>query len=103
MANDLVNITADLKEKEALAIVQERLDAGDDPMSILDDARKAMEFVGKRYEEETYFIPDLVYSAEILKAITEMVKPRLKKTVESKSLGKFLIGTVKRDVRAEIA
>ena len=54
MAGDLVNILADLKEKEALAMVQERLDAGEDPMAILDDARTAMEVVGKRFEENTY-------------------------------------------------
>ena len=55
MAGDLVNILADLKEKEALALVQERLDSGDDPMAILDDARTAMEVVGKRFEEQTRF------------------------------------------------
>jgi hypothetical protein len=33
---------ADLKEQEALAVVRRRLDAGQDPLSILDDSRKAM-------------------------------------------------------------
>ena len=49
MANDLVSAMADLKEKEALEIVQDRLNAGDDPLSILDDARRAMEIVGERF------------------------------------------------------
>jgi len=69
MADDLVTILADLKEKEALEIVQNRLAAGDDPLGILDDARRAMETVGKRFENSEYFIPDLVYSGEILKEI----------------------------------
>ncbi|MBW1944784.1 MAG: cobalamin-dependent protein [Deltaproteobacteria bacterium] len=99
MAGDLVNTLADLKEKEALAMVQERLDSGDDPMAILDDARTAMEVVGKRFEEHTYFIPDLVYSGEILKAISEIIKPLLLgEEEESEKLGKVLIGTVAGDI-----
>ena len=47
MAKDLVNTLADLKEDEALDIVRERLDAGDDPMVILGDASKASAVKGK--------------------------------------------------------
>ena len=68
MAKDLVSTLADLKEKEALKIVEDRLKAGEEPLKILDDARKAMEVVGKRFASSEYFMPDLVYSGEILKA-----------------------------------
>ena len=98
MADDLVTTLADLKEKEALEIVQNRLDAGDDPLGILDDARRAMETVGKRFENSEYFIPDLVYSGEILKEITDLVKPKLTKAAEVKRLGKVIIGTVSGDI-----
>ncbi len=60
MAKNLVSTLADLKEKEALRIVQDRLSAGDDPLSILNDARRALEIVGKRFADSEYFIPDLV-------------------------------------------
>jgi len=98
MADDLVTTLADLKEKEALGIVQKRLDAGEDPLAILDDARRAMETVGKRFENSEYFIPDLVYSGEILKEITDLVKPEMTKDVEVKRLGKVIIGTVAGDI-----
>ena len=49
MAKDLCDVLADLKEEEALEIVRGRLDAGEDPLGILDDARRAMEIVGKRF------------------------------------------------------
>ena len=98
MADDLVTILADLKEKEALEIVQNRLAAGDDPLGILDDARQAMETVGKRFENSEYFIPDLVYSGEILKEITDLVKPKLTKAAEVKRVGKVIIGTVSGDI-----
>jgi len=98
MAKDLVKTLADLKEKEALEIVQNRLSAGDDPLLILDDARRALEIVGKRFSDCEYFIPDLVYSGEILKAITDMVRPKLTKGAEVKRLGKVVVGTVAGDI-----
>ena len=98
MAKDLVKTLADLKEKEALQIVQERLKAGDDPLSILNDARRAVEIVGKRFSDCEYFIPDLVYSGEILKAITDMVKPKITKAAEVKRIGKVIVGTVAGDI-----
>jgi 5-methyltetrahydrofolate--homocysteine methyltransferase len=98
MAKDLVKTLADLKEKEALQIVQERLNAGDNPLSILNDARRAVEIVGKRFSDCEYFIPDLVYSGEILKAITDLVKPKISKAAEVKRIGKVVVGTVAGDI-----
>jgi len=98
MAEDLITKLADLKEEQALEIVQKRLDAGEDPLAILDDARRAMETVGKRFENSEYFIPDLVYSGEILKEITDLVKPKMTKDIEIKRLGKVIIGTVSGDI-----
>lgn len=36
-----------------------------------------MEIVGNRFADKEYFISDLLYSGEIQKAITDMVKPKL--------------------------
>jgi 5-methyltetrahydrofolate--homocysteine methyltransferase len=98
MAKDLVKTLANLKEKEALKIVEDRLSAGEDPLKILDDAKRALEIVGKRFSDGEYFIPDLVYSGEILKQITDMVKPKLTKAAAAKRLGKVVIGTVAGDI-----
>jgi 5-methyltetrahydrofolate--homocysteine methyltransferase len=98
MAEDLVNTLADLKEQEAIKIVKDRLGAGEDPFKIMEDARKGMEIVGKRFGNSEYFIPDLVYSGEILKAVTELVKPKLTQAAESKKLGKIVFGTVAGDI-----
>ncbi len=98
MSGNLVSALADLKETEALEIARNRLGAGDDPLNILSDARRALETVGKRFASGEYFIPDLVYSGEILKEITDMVKPKLVKAAEVKRLGKIIIGTVAGDI-----
>jgi methanogenic corrinoid protein MtbC1 len=98
MAGDLVKAMSDLKEEEALQIAKERLDKGDGAMKILEDSRSAMEVVGKRFASGEYFIPDLIYSGEILKQISEMVKPKLTEAVQSQRLGTFILGTVAGDI-----
>ena len=98
MAKDLVKTLADLKEQEVIKIVEDRLNAKEDPLKILDDARKGMEIVGQRFASSEYFIPDLVYSGEILRAVTEMVKPKLSKAGEIKRVGKVVFGTVAGDI-----
>jgi methanogenic corrinoid protein MtbC1 len=98
MSGDLVNSLADLKEQEVIEIVKKRLESAEGAMTILNDARQGMEIVGKRFANDEYFIPDLVYSGEILKAVTEMVKPKLTKAAEIKRLGKVVFGTVAGDI-----
>lgn len=92
-----VEVLADLKEEEAIRIAKERLEAGEDPLKLVEDCREAMKIVGKRFEEGTYFIADLIMAGEILKKITEMIKPKLKKA-GVKYLGKVVIGTVEGDI-----
>jgi methanogenic corrinoid protein MtbC1 len=98
MPGDLVSLLADLKEEAVLKLVGEKLGAGEEPLKILEDSRKAMEIVGKRFTDGEYFLPELVYSGELLRQITEMVKPKLSQTTESKRLGKVVIGTVAGDI-----
>ena len=98
MAGDFVNLLADLKEKEVLELVKRRIDSGEDAMKILDDSREAMAVVGKRFADGEYFLPELVFSGELLKQISETVKPHLKQEVKSKKLASVVIGTVAGDI-----
>jgi methanogenic corrinoid protein MtbC1 len=98
MSGDYVNLLADLKEDEILKLTKSRLDANEDPLKILEDSRKGMEVVGKRFADGEYFLPELVFSGELLKQITEMVKPHLKSDAKTKRLGKVVIGSVAGDI-----
>ena len=98
MAEDLLKAIADLHEEEALRITEERLSAGDKPLDILGEARRGMGVVGKRFADGEYFIPDLVYSGEIMKEVSNIVKPKLTGEAKVKRLGKVIIGTVAGDI-----
>jgi len=98
MPHDLSNALAELKEDEALEITRERLAGKEDAVNMLNDARRGMEIVGGRFAAGEYFIPDLIYSGEILKQIYEMVKPCLSEGIEVKRVGKVILGTVAGDI-----
>ena len=78
MSGELAKLLSDLKEPEALAFVEKALGDGVDPMELLGDAKEGMIIVGERFASEEYFIPDLVFSGEILKGVVKMLEPHLK-------------------------
>jgi len=98
MSGKLANLLSDLKEPEALQFVEKALADGGDPAALLEDAREGMAVVGQRFAKEEYFIPDLIFSGEILKGIVKMLEPHLKKGKEQKRLGKVIVGTVAGDI-----
>jgi len=100
MAGKLAKLLSDLKEPEALAFVEKALGEGVDPMDLLGDAREGMNIVGQRFASQEYFIPDLVFSGEILNGIVQKLEPKLKeaKGKETQRLGKVIIGTVAGDI-----
>ena len=98
MNDKLIDLMANLMEDETISLVKEQIAAGTDPTAILDDARKAMEVVGQRFEKSEYFIPDLMMAGEILKGISDIVKPLLKQEKSSGGAGRVLIGTVAGDI-----
>jgi methanogenic corrinoid protein MtbC1 len=97
MSTEIAQKLADLAEEETLALVRQKLDAGEDPLVILEACREGMNLVGKRYEESEYFISDLMMAGMIFKEVTEVLGSKLLPGAEVKS-GKVVIGTVQGDI-----
>ncbi len=99
MKEKLVDAIANMREEEALKLAQELLDAGADPQLALDACREAMAIVGDRYDQKEYFLPELIIAGDMLKAIGELVKPKLKGQADAgQTQGKVVIGTVAGDI-----
>jgi methanogenic corrinoid protein MtbC1 len=88
----------DLHEDNVLAIVQDRLTTGDDPLAIVEDCQEGMRRVGERYEQGQYFLSALIMAGEILREVTEIVQPIIKKRVKGKESGRILLGTIQNDI-----
>ena len=87
----------DLKIDDVGGLVQEELDAGRPPLEILDDLKSGLDEVGRRFEENIYFLSELFMAAETMKAALKVLQPHLKGGI-TESRGKVLIGTVLGDV-----
>ena len=61
-----------------------------------------MQYIGKQFEEEEIFLPDLVGSANVVKnTIDDILDPAIKESGQTKeTAGKVVIGTVESDVHS---
>jgi methanogenic corrinoid protein MtbC1 len=98
MSKKLIDAITEMREEDALKITRDMLDAGTSPLEILDTCRKGLDTIGKRFEQGTYFLPELMLAGEMMRQITELVKPKLAEMPERKRHGKVLIGTVEGDI-----
>jgi methanogenic corrinoid protein MtbC1 len=97
MENPIAQKLADLEEEAFLNLVQRELEAGVDPMTILEDCREGMVLVGKRFEQNTYFISDLMMAGELFRQATDLLAPKMYLSGDA-SRGKVVVGTVKGDI-----
>ena len=98
MSGELVKLLSELKEQDALKFVEKAIGEGIPPMDLLGEAKEGMKIVGQKFASEEFFIPDLVFSGEILKGIIKILEPHLKEEKETERLGKVIIGTVAGDI-----
>jgi 5-methyltetrahydrofolate--homocysteine methyltransferase len=75
------------------------LQSGANPLDILEACRQAMEIIGKHFEEGVCFVPELILAGEVLKQISEKVKPLIQQQAgTTQKLGKVVFGTVQGDI-----
>jgi methanogenic corrinoid protein MtbC1 len=99
MAKELIKAIVAMDGDEALKITNDLLDQGVEANTILADCQTAMEEVGKLFEKGDYFLPELIMGGEILKQITEIIKPKLVEMQDkTERKGKVLFGTVFGDI-----
>ena len=94
----LAHLIADLEEDAVLELVQQRLDAGGDPLQIINECNEGMRIVGQRYEQGEYFVAGLIMSGEIFREVVELVQPQIEQQSEGVASGHVLVGTVSGDI-----
>jgi methanogenic corrinoid protein MtbC1 len=97
MSDQLKQALSDLDEETALKLVQERLDAGEDPLAIIADCREGMADVGKRYEANEYYVSELIMAGEVFKQAMAKIGTKFQADSSAKR-GSIVIGTVKGDI-----
>src|SRR3972149_3094165 len=99
MSKELVEAISEIREDDALRLVEETVEKGGDLEGILKDCQEAMNIVGSRYEKGESFLPELIMSGEVLKKISDIVKPKLGASAAKSSGGakkaSVVLGTVR--------
>jgi len=98
MSEELINAIVEMREEDALKMTTQMLDSGTPPLEVLEACRKALDVVGKRFEEGTYFLPELMLAGEMMNQISAIIKPKLADMPDRERRGKVLIGTVEGDI-----
>jgi 5-methyltetrahydrofolate--homocysteine methyltransferase len=96
--NALVEAITEMREEDAVRLAREELKTGTPPVEILDHCREAMAMIGQRFEEGDCFVPELILAGEILRQISDVVKPQLTQTAGVKKIGRVVMGTVEGDI-----
>jgi 5-methyltetrahydrofolate--homocysteine methyltransferase len=98
MSQELIDAFTDMREQDVLKITDQMLDSGTDPLEALEACRKAMEVIGQRFEDGDCFLPELILAGEMLRQVSDKVKPWLQQEVKTKKIGKVIMGTVEGDI-----
>jgi 5-methyltetrahydrofolate--homocysteine methyltransferase len=84
--------------KAAVAATEQALREGTDPVALVSSHMiPAMDEVGRRFETEEYFVPELLIAGRAMKAALTIIRPLLAAT-GAQPVGRVVIGTVKGDL-----
>src|SRR5215831_6423946 len=96
--NKLYDAILNGDHKMSASVTREAIDAGVDAMQLLTRyMTPAMDEVGRRFECEDYFVPELLLSARAMKSALELLRPLLS-AQGAEPAGRVVIGTVKGDL-----
>lgn len=87
------------KEGQVLELVEKELERGNSPAAIIDSCLiPAINHVGELFEKGTYFLPQLIASAETMEKAIDYLEPMLAKERGSEKLDTVVMATVKGDI-----
>ena len=98
VCTNLISALSEFNADKSGEEVQKLLDSGVDPFEIIENGlMQAMDTVGTRFEEGTYFLPELLLAAKAVEACSALIRPVL--TADQRhARGTIVVGTVAGDI-----
>jgi corrinoid protein of di/trimethylamine methyltransferase len=98
--NDIRKAIVEGDKPRAQELAREAIRSGVDLNEVIDKGYvPGIQAVGELWEKGDYFLPELITSAECMKAAMDILQPEMAKAnIKSRSLGKVVIGTVEGDI-----
>ena len=89
---------ADLEEELVEEILNEVMaDGGSEVDAALKACQDGMGLVGKRFEEQEYFVADLIFAGELMTSAMDIIRPAIQKG-DGGSVAKMILCTVEGDL-----
>jgi len=86
-------------KENASRLSSEALEKGFDILAVIEDGLSVgVRRAGELWEKGEYFLPELAFSAEAMKAAMAILQPELLRQGGSRARGRVLIGTVQGDI-----
>ena len=99
---DIATAVIDGETEDAIAATRKALEANVDPLDILNKGlMDGADEVGKRFERNEYFLPELMMAGRALKGAMEVVKPILLEKYaggDGKIKGRVISATIQTDI-----
>ena len=98
MFTDLISALTEFNADKSAAEVGRLLDSGVDPFEIIENGlMRAMDIVGTKFQEGTYFLPELLLAAKAVEACSALIRPLLTAD-QQHARGTIVVGTVAGDI-----
>ncbi|MHA1649244.1 MAG: cobalamin B12-binding domain-containing protein [Candidatus Helarchaeota archaeon] len=97
LLSDLEESIIGIDIDKAEAVANQLVEKKEDPDKIIAAITSAMEVVGKKFQDEEYYLTELVMAGEIVKSILSIVEPLLKSEEKGPQIT-IVVGTVQGDL-----
>lgn len=95
--NDILNALVDMEDEKVVELCNKSLELGIPAYeTITEGLIKGMDKVGKLYEDEEYFLPEVLICSDAMNAGLDILKPHLDRQLSDRPI-KVIIGVVEGD------
>jgi methylmalonyl-CoA mutase cobalamin-binding domain/chain len=95
---ELKQAVVELKYQEIGAMVRQALEAGMQPLKVLDQLKSGLDAVGEMYHKREYFLSELYMAGETMLAAMEVLMPSLSNEAVQGSEGTVVLGSIQGDI-----
>ena len=95
---DLKKMVIELDKEGVMSELDTRLEAGEEPLDILNECKEGMTIVGEKFQSGEAYLAELILSGEIFKGAMEVLTPKLSEGNKGENRGKVLLATLKGDI-----
>ena len=99
MYKKLAQAVIDGEEEDVVNLAKQALDQNLDPLDcIANGLTKGIQEVGELFASGEYYLPEMIISAEVMKAAMEILEPALAGDQQPEVVARVVVGTVKGDL-----